>query len=211
MMADGDISSKGEAQSLAGIVVENGMEISTKDHPGEFDAFETAKPGEPIFTIQGGDPFGPPTVQFWADLARDTARKLRSGPDATEEMPEYEPSEADKVKAEKLLRKATSAEQVSWAMIAYQRGHTETPPETRARYNEDQPLPEDGNDRSAQRKLLIAGVGQLNNALSIANDLAEQLDGLNLHPDAVRDIKDAVGIMKAAAEKIEPRRGMERS
>lgn len=82
--------------------------VSTKDQVGDYDAVETAKPGEPIFTLQGGDPIGPATVLFWADEARKLARR----------------SEDEKV-ADKLLRKAYAAEQVAWAMQDYQRGGSE--------------------------------------------------------------------------------------
>jgi hypothetical protein len=60
---------------------------ATRDRLGEYDAIETAKPGEPLFPIQGGDPFGPATVQFWVDLCRKAGM-----------------AEPDRKKAEALLR-----------------------------------------------------------------------------------------------------------
>jgi hypothetical protein len=102
------------------------INLSTKDKPGDYDAIETAKPGEPLFPIQGGDPLGPPCVQFWADEARSLARRIMSGEEAGFQPGDgdevYHPSEMDKRQAKKLLEKATQAEQVKWAMEAYQRG-----------------------------------------------------------------------------------------
>lgn len=191
-------------------------EVSTKEHAGEFDALETAKPDEPIFVVQGGDPLGPPTVQFWADRARDCARDIMDGKQAgfepSDKLPEYEATEHDRREAERLLRKATNAEEVSWAMKAYQRREFE-PHGGRATYNDTAgpDLTEDQLDRAAKRKALIAMVGQLNNALAIANDVGEGLVKLDLHHDVVRVINEAVEGLKLASAAIEPRRGTERS
>lgn len=191
------------------------LDVSTKDHPGEFDALETAKPDEPIFVIQGGDPLGPPTVQCWADLARKEARRIMDGERADfqpeNDRDEYQLTEADERDADRLLRKATNAEQVSWAMKAYQRGDTQ-PSGGRATYND---LPEvmtvDAADRAAQRKALIAYAGQLNNALAIAFAVAEGLSKLDVLPEANVKIREAVERLKQASTEVEPRRGNERS
>ena len=47
--------------------------MSTKDEPGPLDGLLTAKPGEPIFTLQGGDPLAAPLVREWARQARERA------------------------------------------------------------------------------------------------------------------------------------------
>jgi hypothetical protein len=70
------------------------------------DAYPTAKPGEPTFTLQGGDPFAPGCVLEWAKRARAYGFTL----------PE------DSAEREDLLLRATNAEQVAWEMQAYQRG-----------------------------------------------------------------------------------------
>lgn len=187
------------------------IHVSTRDTPGDYDAIETAKPGEPLFGIQGGDPLGPPTVQFWADEARKLARKIMSGGDdfvPTRKMPNYNPTAADQERAEKLLRKATAAEMVSWAMRDYQRGGVQEVAGERAHYN-DTPL--DSAVAHDQRRALILMVTELHNSLSIAHDVAEALDNLGVYPDAVNAINGAVCKLKAAADTIEPRRGMERS
>jgi len=83
----------------------------TKEVPGAFDAFETAKPGEPIFTLQGGDPLAAPLVLQWAKAARLKGLELRESTN---------PVEQDK--GEVLLLKATEAEQISWDMDRYRKG-----------------------------------------------------------------------------------------
>ena len=192
-----------------------GADVSTRDHPGEFDALETAKPDEPIFVVQGGDPLGPPTVQFWADCARKAARRImdgeRAGFEPKHDRDEYQPTEADQRDADRLLVKATNAEQVSWAMKAYQRGDVE-PTGGRATYNDlPEPLEADALDRAAKRKTLIEMTGRLHNSLAIANEVSEGLVKLGLHSDVVVVINEAVENLKLAASAVEPRRGNERS
>lgn len=195
--------------------------FSTKDQPGDYDAIETAKPDEPLFPIQGGDPRGPGTVQFWADYARACARaclqgakvrvldhrfELYGGPDG------YEPTEADQLAAEKLLKKATNAEQVGWAMQAYQRGEDDQEG-ARAVYNDGlaEQLTAEAADRAAQRKALIAMKTQLHNSIAIAQGVVEALAKLQLHPMVEVKIREAVAGLQEAADEIEPRRGREQS
>lgn len=192
-------------------------EVSTKERAGEFDALETAKPDEPIFVVQGGDPLGPPTVQKWADLARERARDVIDGKladwEPTDAHPTYEPSEADQREAERLLRKATNAEEVSWAMKAYQRGEKEPEGDGRATYNDTAGpiLDEDQLDRAAKRKARIAFAGQLNNAVALAFSVLEGLTKIDECPEALALLNQAGANLKLAAELVEPRRGMERS
>lgn len=191
--------------------------VSTKDRPGDYDAIETAKPGEPLFPIQGGDPRGPATVQFWAEFARACARallhgsKVRVGPTPFifHDSPEdYQPTEADERAAEKLLAKATSAEQVSWAMQAYQRGEADEEGE-RAVYNDGlaEQISAEAADRAAVRKAMIAGVRKLHNAIAEVNDVAEVLVKLGEHPEPYGWLVEATALTRRAAEVIEPRRG----
>lgn len=166
--------------------------ISTRDKPGDYDAIETLKPGEPVFPVQGGDPIGPATVLFWADEARKMARRS-----------------SDAALAAKLFRKAAMAEEVAWAMQAYQRGD-EVPAERRALY---------GSDAASLaqiaavdvRRSMINIVGLLNNALSVANDCATQLGKLQQQPEAEVKIHEAVALLREAVLTVEPRRANERS
>lgn len=188
------------------------IHVSTKDKPGDYDALETAKPDEPIFVLQGGDPFGPPTVQHWAELAREEARALQFGPPDLEgaDREAYRPTEEQQARADKLLRKATQAEQVSWEMKAYQRGERAAP-ETRARYNEELVAPADTAERTAARKALISGVGALHNAVGQAEEVRELLVTLEVHEAGVDLIARGIALLNEAAATIEPRRGSERS
>ena len=40
-----------------------------------YDAHQTLKPGEPHFTLQGGDPLAPKAISYYADLIRKDALK----------------------------------------------------------------------------------------------------------------------------------------
>jgi hypothetical protein len=192
------------------------VHISTKDKIGDYDAIESAKPGEPLFPIQGGDPLGPPTVQFWADSARRMAHDImdgkRAGFEPEHERDEYQPTEADKRDAEKLLRKATNAEQVKWEMQAYQRGDVELTGSGRATYN-DQPefLTEEAEDRATKRRARIKMAERLRYALGEAHGVAEGLAKIQELPEQEVAIREAIEALKAAAAEVEPRRGMERS
>lgn len=88
--------------------------ISTKDQIGSYDAIETLKPGEPVFPLQGGDPLAPLCVMIWAWKARRLARTM---------------DEAEQAKdIARLLRKASAAEEVAWAMRDYQKGTPDSAP-----------------------------------------------------------------------------------
>ncbi|MFL6864081.1 MAG: hypothetical protein ACJ8DZ_13890 [Allosphingosinicella sp.] len=166
---------------------------TTRDRPGSYDAIATAKPGEPLFPIQGGDPFGPPTVLHWVALCRAAGI-----------------AETDPKKAEALLRKASDAERVAWAMMAYQRGEVEMPG-TRSFYNDDGPAAARASDGRDERETLIKGSASLHNSLSIATEVASALAKLRVHPESEVKIREAVELLREAAFQIEPRRGNERS
>lgn len=170
--------------------------ISTKDKPGDYDAIETLKPGEPVFPIQGGDPLGPKTVQFWADSARELARTVEN-----------------EKQRDSLLRKATMAEQVGWAMTEYQAGQQPLAGE-RATYNEAEEQEGPGldlADRIAIRRALIEGASAIHNAVGIAKEVEETLARLDLHPEEQAKILDLIAGLQAVAATIEPRRGNEQS
>lgn len=91
------------------------------------DAYQTAKPGEPVWTVQGGDPLGPPTLLFWAFLARVRAGvrsfdNLKFLEKVDELLGAGTTVDEDSAEQLELLRRATSTELVAWEMQAYQRG-----------------------------------------------------------------------------------------
>lgn len=165
---------------------------TTRDRPGSYDAIATAKADEPLFPLQGGDPFAPPTVRFWAHLCREAGM--------TAEKPE---------EAERLLRKATDAEQISWAMQAYQKGQAPVEGE-RAHYT-DSGRAMTANDARLLRESLIGGTKRLHNALSEALAVADVLARHRVCPTEEVQIREAAAALKEAAFLIEPRRGTERS
>jgi hypothetical protein len=153
--------------------------ISTKDRPGEYDALETAKEGEPIFVLQGGDPLSSPTIHHWVALYRAQAAK-----------------EENREKREAMLRKATAAETVAWAMDEYRRG------ELAAGRTEDRDHGLDGSERSA---ILARGADRVYNAIAELTDLAAVL--FQQDEAAAADLLEAsVRSLKVAVEEFEPRR-----
>lgn len=175
--------------------------IPTKDRPGSYDAIETAKPDEPLFPIQGGDPLGPSTVLHWAKLAREEGLRLTG--DHPEGSKEY-------VRGERLLHKATMAEQVAWAMQEYQRGHVPVEAK-RATYNDDSRDPVAASAARSEREARIRAAAAMQNALAQIADQAELLATLGICDTEVAELFDVVGTLKCVAAEVEPRRGMERS
>lgn len=177
----------------------------------EYDAHETAKPLEPTFTVQGGDPIGPSVVQCWVDLARARARGILNGlhvafePD--ERTLEYTPTTDDMLQADRLLRKATAAETVIWAMQSYQRGDIEVA-EERASYSD---AGQTTVEELAERKVMITCSTRLSNAISTALDVAEDLARLHLHPEQEVKVREAMAMMREAQLIVDPRKGNERS
>lgn len=176
--------------------------VATKELLGEYDAIETAKPGEPLFPIQGGDPFGPPTVQFWVDLCRKAGMR-----------------EEDPKKAEALLRKASDAERIGWLMQDYQRGVAAAAPITGP--GSAKPTPtytgwdDPSDDETKARRKVRAGrietAGLLHNVVAMAHDAAERLNKLRCCPLEEVAIREAIEKLQEASREIEPRRGMERT
>lgn len=163
--------------------------VSTKERAGLFDGLVSAKPGEIIFVLQGLDPCAPPTIMQWACLTRERAF-----------------DEPKKKKAQRLLRKATAAEEVAWAMQAQQRGEVPIAG-VPSSYNDH------GGQTDADRErhqMLVHGVTRLHNSVAESNDFAEALAAAGLHPDDVEKIRQAVALLKDAADNIEPRHQLRR-
>lgn len=113
--------------------------VATKDHPAPLDAFETAKPNEPIWTVQGGDPLGPPLLRIWAWLARIRAGIINpNAPDSETvvlkavEMALDHSLEHDEKEANNILIRATATEKISWSMDDYAKGQLKAAQPTEA-------------------------------------------------------------------------------
>lgn len=176
------------------------------------DAYETAKPDEPTFTLQGGDPLAARLVQFWAQLAR-----LRAGVIPRSELAEayatncvadaIENSVADDEReVRNLAVRATAAEEVSWAMQEYQKSqHGTDKPTEAADTHLDELARIDLHDlkvRVAQGLSNIRGsAAEMVTALRAKgfND-EDTLDNLEILSDLARDLNQI----------IEPRRIMKR-
>jgi hypothetical protein len=174
--------------------VADDLVIPTKERLGSYDAIETAKPGEPLFPVQGGDPFGPDTVLHWAGLCRAEGLRLAALR-----------SRRQQERGEHLLRKATAAEQVAWAMCEYQRSEGA----------EAAPEPEQVAhtvEVAREREVRIRATDRLHNLTAEVAEVAEVLRGLGHEhvPTALR-LEAASAVLREAAGVVEPRRGMERS
>lgn len=189
--------------------------VSTRDHPGIYDAIETAKPGEPLFPLQGGDPLAPALVQMWADFSRVRAGTISAEVAGLNALAALGRAATDNPAPDKkragLLTKATGAEQVRWSMESYQRGEVDVEGK-RARYQDDsEPEPEREearNERAARIKIAAA----LHNHLAGVNDVAEAIQALGGPlADQALALFAIVPMLKRIAGEIEPRRGDERS
>jgi uncharacterized protein YhaN len=157
------------------------------------DAYYTAKPGEPVFTLQGGDELASYCVLEWARRARERAMAImRREIDA----PESE--------AQELLKRATAAEAIAWDMQAYFRGHKEEIQQAK--------LPEKVIDPSE----LDAWSTRINAARRVDNCVAELTDQVELlkklgwlEHKCLAVLSDCASRLRAASEVIRPHRRAE--
>lgn len=157
--------------------------ISTKDEVGTYDAIETAKPGEPLFPLQGGDPLAPDCVLFWASEARKLALT----------------TDDEKARA-KLLHKASGAEEVAWAMREYQRAElagSHPEPETPTLSYGGATIEKPGDWLAG----IVAGVRHLSDGIAALDDAAAFLP-----PDQAAALLAAVDQIKDIAARYKPRR-----
>lgn len=158
--------------------------LSTRERPGEYDAFETLKPGEPFFLLQGGDPLTPATILHWADLARTAARK--------EDKPD---------RAAALFKKAAHAELVAWGMGEYQRGGDYDAHQRQLALDEATMAVDDN-------VVLARGCDRIYNALAEALDLADS-PVMARHLKERGRLRAAAEMLRGVAKAIEPRRHMQ--
>jgi hypothetical protein len=90
------------------------------------DAWLTADPNEPTWTVQGGDPVGPSLLQLWAQLARIRASEptCRLAEEVVTDSIRVAMDNRAETKAERieLLKRATRTEEISWDMKEFQKG-----------------------------------------------------------------------------------------
>lgn len=164
-------------------------EISTRERAGEYDALETAKPDEPIFVLQGGDPFAPATIRFWAGLQRDAAMRT---PSRDERMA--------------MAAKATNAEVVSWDMEDYQRGELTTAAPKPKGYGGVEP---DAARAGIARLSMLAD--RVYNAIAELSEVGDALAAMGGHAAAELKLRDAAIAAGDGVKLIEPRRHLPRA
>jgi hypothetical protein len=173
------------------------------------DAYATAKPDEPTFTLQGGDPLAGPLVRTWAFLARRRAGLARFEQGSFSELIEAaigNSVEHDEQEHNNLLVRATAAEQVSWSMDDYRRGnhHTDKPTEAADTHlNELQRIDlHDMKVRIAQKLSSFAGA-----MVEMAQELSDR--GYQ-DEDTLEHMAQVSGFLRSLNETIEPRRIMKK-
>lgn len=162
-------------------------EISTRERAGPNDGLETLKSGEPMFVLQGGDPFAPDTILFWAELARTAGRKAANPDDMR-----------------RLLDKASSAEVAAWEIADYQKGEDHTAPAASS-YSGIVP-----GEKREEVASLAAIADRVYNAVADITTAIEGLKRLQLHPEAEVALREVLEPINWAVRTIEPRRHLQR-
>lgn len=173
------------------------------------DAYVTAKPDEPTFTLQGGDPLAAPLVRLWAFFARRRAATVRIEEGIFAELIEAgigHRVEHDERERDNLLVRATAAEQVSWEMDSYSRGEINADVPTTAA---DTHLTE--LQRIDLHDLRVRAAQKLNNFHSELIDMREALQRAGFTDmEPLSDLKTAAYNLRLLNEMIEPRRLMKK-
>lgn len=173
---------------------------ATKENPAPLDAYETAKPDEPIFTLQGGDPLAAPLVRLWAYLARVRAglRGDVSWIDAPIYIAKITNVEHDPEQVKNLLIRASQAEQVSWHMDGYRRGEINLAQEMRM----------DELDRLDVYDIRRRASSSIHNFISQFEEYREKLQGYGFLSEELNNVIDeAFTVLKSVDHEIEIRRG----
>lgn len=145
-------------------------EPSPPEAVAPLDAYATAKPDEPVWTVQGGDPLGAPLLRLWAFCARVRAGSITGDADwiypLLEAACKPDNSATNEQEINDLLTRATLTEQVSWNMDAYFKGQSFDPKAPAEKSTAEQIDLFDARVHAADK---ISGfAGELNN---IAEDL----------------------------------------
>lgn len=180
--------------------------IGSKENPAPLDGYESAKPDEPLFPLQGGDPLGWVLTQLWANLARVRAGVISGDADwimAVLKVAKDEDVGSDVKEANNLLRRATAAEQLSWTMKDYLTGRVAAEGQT--------PLAENSLDELARldvhdlRRRLAAKISNFRCELI---EYMDKLIDLEWPNDVVlRDADQLNGLLSVFHDLIEIRRG----
>jgi hypothetical protein len=178
--------------------------------PPPLDAYETLKPDEPGWTVQGGDPLGGPLLRIWAAFTRLRAGVITPGAVNTvfEEIraaANRHPPENERER-DGLLIRATRTEEVSWNMDVYLKGE--------AKFEEQLHEADDEPDALARIDLhdyRVRAVSKINNAVAELVEIDEELAKRDFDAGGMPIIDGIIAELKALSDAIEPRRIMKRA
>lgn len=178
------------------------------------DAYATAKPDEPTFTLQGGDPLGAPLVRLWSILARLRAgvfqpASLKMWLDGVVEVANNHRTGEDERERDSLLVRATAAEEVSWTMDDYAQGrHAEALVLEVLTEVEQKPLEEIA--RLDLHDLRIKVAQRLSNFSSELVEMTDKLGDRDFDADVLTHMSALADGLKILSDQIEPRRMMKK-
>lgn len=167
------------------------------------DAYATAKPDEPTFTLQGGDPLAAPLVRLWALFAREAAGV--PDPDLRDLI---NSTKIERVSTERerqeLLKRATLAEEVSWNMDAYLKGQLGASEEGEI---SGEKLSVD--DRLDLFDVRVRAAVEIANMIAVSKELHETLKAKNFEDNlAYAYLKSIFSMLQRTFNLVEPRRKM---
>ena len=153
-----------------------------------YDAHQTLKPGEPHFTLQGGDPLAPKAISYYADLIRkdalkrDTKREVSAG-----------------------LHRAASCDEIAWSFDDYRRAGIEAEDEAKPKRKVD--LAAGARNAAERRGTLIDCAKLLSNARSTIEEAAEALLAISRTEFAedITRLRDCQNHLLESQEAIDPR------
>lgn len=160
------------------------MVEGSKLEPSPLDGYIRAEPNEPVFTLQGGDPFAHDAVRGYIATRRNAAMQI-----------ENEKKRADE------LERCTAAEEVLWAMENYYKGLP----------NEDDTAFEGSSSIAALIDLhdyRIHCARKLANAFSEMNDMIEGLRRMGFEDTGTLNaIHNEIVGLRLLFNELEPRPG----
>jgi hypothetical protein len=180
----------------------------TREEPGPFDGMENAKPGEPVFTLQGGDPLAAALVQLWADAARVragiiTADSLAIGFAKLAGVAAREP--VGQHKRDEMKIRATEAEAIGWEMSAYRKGEKLVEKETES-YSGHKESGE-SKEQAKRTRSLHDLAHNIEEAKYYVSETALGLDSLDrTHPAVASRLRDIAAELDGHARAIRPAR-----
>ncbi|RPJ86301.1 MAG: hypothetical protein EHM18_06935 [Acidobacteria bacterium] len=177
--------------------------VGSKDNPSPLDAYQTAAPDEPIFTLQGGDPVSELLVLFWVELARARCGLAFDPLDTCNKLARVirESQVKDDADRNNLLTRATEAEQVAWSMKDYKLGRP-----SEAKGEDVKPV----EYRLDLHDYRIYAAGRVSSAFSELHEAAEKLEQLG-YPQkrTLAKIHTEIGRLRTLYNELEPRPGMQ--